>query len=100
MLDEQLERLARAGFQMLPAFEIPTHYVLERDGFVALVERTAEGGFGRVGTPGRLADGSFAVLVWKGEQPFFVAKGREAAATAGEVEALRRFDGELRLALG
>ena len=100
MLEEQLERLARAGFQLLPAFEIPNHYVLERQGFAVLVERRADGSFGRPGAPGALLDGAFAVLVWKGPEAFFVAKGKQKAATAQEVESLRRFDAELREALG
>jgi hypothetical protein len=99
MLEEQLERVARAGFQLLPAFEIPNHYVLEREGFAVLVERRADGSFGCSGSPGLLREGAFAVLVWRGAEPFFVSKGREEAATAQEVEALRRFDAELREAL-
>ena len=100
MLEQQLERLARAGFELLPTLEILTHYVLERDGFVALVERRPDGGFGRAGAPGRLLEGAFAVLVWRGGEAFFVAKGMEEAATAEQVAAVRRFDAALREALG
>jgi hypothetical protein len=100
MLEQQLERLARAGFELLPTLEILTHYVLERDGFVALVERRPDGGFGAAGAPGRLLEGAFAVLVWRGSEALFVAKGREEVATAEQVAAVRRFDAELREALG
>jgi hypothetical protein len=99
MLEQQLERLARAGFQILPAFEIVSHYVLEREGFVALVEKRAEGGFGQPGSPGLLIEGAFAALVWHGGDPFFVAQGTKRRATAREVEDLRRFDSDLRAAL-
>ena len=89
-------RLARAGFQLLPVFELPHHYVVERDGFVALAERRPDGGFGAAGL---LLDGAFAVLVWNGESPEFVAKARRVPATAEQVETLRRFDSDLRAAL-
>jgi hypothetical protein len=95
-----IERLASAGFQLLPAFQIPTHYVIERDGFVALVERRADGGFGAAGAPGLLSGYGFGVLVWRGETAVFVSKGGETPATPGQVEALRRFDRDLRVALG
>lgn len=92
-------RLVEAGFQLLPAFQISTHYVLERQGFLALVERLADGGFGKAGAPGLLLDGSFAVLVWKQEQAYFVTKGRQVSATSEQIEALRRFDADLSRAL-
>lgn len=73
--------------------------MVERDGFVALVERLSGGGFGRPGAPGLLLDGAFAVLVWKQERAFFVAKGLETPATAEQVETLRCFDRDLNTAL-
>jgi len=98
-MERQLEGLARAGFQLLPA-GFPTHYVIERDGLVALVEKRPDGSFGGIGAPGVLAGGEIAVLLWRGERPLLVSKGAERAAEAGEVEALRRFDAELRRILG
>ena len=88
-----------AGFQLLPAFSIHSHYVLERDGFVALVERLPDGGFGKAGAPGVLLDGAFAVLVWKQEQAFFVTKGQQVLATTEQIEVLRQFDADLNRAL-
>ena len=57
-MTEKLQRLAAAGIQLLPAIEITTHYVFERDGFVALVERTGAGigGVGSAGILGELLD--------------------------------------------
>ena len=98
-LQDVIERLSSAGFQLLPALQISTHYVLERDGFLALVERRPDEGFGNAGAPGLLLDGSFAVLIWKEGAPFFVAKGREQPATPEQVAALRSFDADLRRAL-
>jgi hypothetical protein len=95
---EILERLAAAGIQLLPALEITTYYVFERDGFIALVERTTEG-FGGVGSAGILTGAGFAALVQRGERSCFVAKGFEQEAQPSQVEALRRFSADLKQAL-
>lgn len=97
-LMEKLERLAASGIRLLPAHEIPTHFVLERDGYAALVERTEEG-FGAIGSPGLLTEEGFAALVWRGEDAWFVRKGYSEAATPEQVQALRRFAGDLGSAL-
>jgi hypothetical protein len=94
-----LERLAAAGIQLLPAVEITTHYVFERDGFVALVERTPEG-FGGIGSPGLLTGSGFAALVRRGERSYFVAKNFEQEASTDQVEAVKRFSSDLKSALG
>jgi hypothetical protein len=95
---EILERLAGAGIHLLPAVEITTHYVFERESFVALVERTAAG-FGGVGSAGILTGSGFAALVRRGERSYFVAKGFEQEASPEQVEALRRFAADLKGAL-
>src|SRR6266849_2789998 len=97
-MTEKLERLAAAGIQLLPAVEITTHYVFERDGFVALVERTAEG-FGSVGSAGILTGSGFAALIRRGERSYFVAKNFEQEAQPEQVAALRRFSADLNAAL-
>ncbi len=98
-MEQQVERLTSAGFQLLPTFEITTHYVVTRDGFVALVERRLDGGMGHFGAPGMLRDGMFAALVWRGEAAVFVTKGKEWQADREQVAALRKFDADLRTAL-
>ena len=98
MTECQIERLASAGFQLLPALQIQTHYVIERDGFVALVERSGEGA-GQIGAPGLLRGDALCALVHKPAGAFFVAKGAEWPATPEQVDALRRFDADLRRAL-
>ncbi|MGH9661202.1 MAG: hypothetical protein ACRD96_21825 [Bryobacteraceae bacterium] len=90
-----LERLAAAGIRILPTDSIETHWVLERDGFVALVERAT----GAIGTPGRLTDGGLAMLLWRGERAFFVAKSYQREAGPDEVAALRQFSADLAQAL-
>jgi len=96
---EILERLAAAGIQLLPAVEITTYYVFERDGFVALVERAPDG-FGGVGSAGILTGSGFAALIRRGDRSCFVAKGFEQEAQPGQVEALKRFSTDLKQALG
>lgn len=86
----KLECLANAGVQLLPASEITTHFVLERNGFILLVERTIDG-FGQIGSPGLLTNQGFAALMWQGSSPFFVAKHFQQPATPQEVAAAREF---------
>jgi hypothetical protein len=93
----QLERLEAAGIRMLPA-EIGSHYILERDGLVAFVERR-ENGFGNAGAPGLLTEHGFGALVWRGGQSFFVGKGFEMAATEEQVVRLRAFAADLEKAI-
>ncbi len=97
-MTEILERLAAAGIQLLPTVEITTHYVFERDGFVALVERTPEG-FGGVGSAGLLTGNGFAALIRRGDRAYFVAKGFEQEALPSQVTALESFSLDLKSAL-
>jgi hypothetical protein len=84
---------------MLPAVEITTHYVFERDGFVALVERTRDG-FGGIGSAGILTGTGFAALIRRGDRAYFVAKNFEREASLEQAELLRRFSADLKSALG
>ena len=97
-MTEILERLVAAGIQLLPATEITTHYVFERDGCVALVERTTAG-FGGVGSAGILTGKGFAALVQRGDRSYFVAKNFEQEAAPEQVTALRRFSSDLKAAI-
>lgn len=92
------ERLVAAGIQLLPASGISTHFVFERDGFVALVERKGEG-FGNVGSAGILTEKGFATLMQRGGAHFFIAKGFEQAADSAQVQKLRSFQSDLEQAL-
>lgn len=96
---EKLERLAAAGIQLLPALEISTHFVFERDGFVALVERRGDA-FGAVGTAGLLTERGVAPLMLRNGQPTFVAKDSEIPAEVDQVEKIRCFQRDLQAALG
>jgi len=93
----QLERLASAGIQIIPA-EITSHFILERGGFVAFVERRG-GEFGNIGAPGLMTERGFAALVWRGERAFFVGKGLEQVATDEQVREIRGFGADLEKAI-
>jgi hypothetical protein len=97
-MTQKFERLVAAGIQLLPASGITTHFVFERDGFVALVERKGEA-FGNIGAAGILTEKGFAALVQRGEKHLFVAKGFEQLADAEQVNKLRSFQSDLEQAL-
>ena len=97
-MEAVLRRLVDANIQLLPTTRITTHFVFERDGFVSLVERRANG-FGRVGTPGLLSEKGFAALIWRGENAFFAGKGTEQSATSEQVELIRKFAADLEAAI-
>lgn len=98
-MQEILERLVAARIQLLPLTQIERHWVFERDGFVSLVERTRDDRFGCIGSAGLLTGQGMAVLIQRGEEHFFVAKGFEQPATAEQVARLREFARELRDAI-
>lgn len=96
---EKLERLVAAGIELIPAVEVTTHFIFQRDGFVALVERRGDG-FGGVGSSGLLTErGGLAPLVWRGEHAFFVSRDFEQAASPEDVRKLRAFSSDLQAAL-
>jgi hypothetical protein len=96
--EEALHRLLELKFQLIPAAEVGTHFIFERDGFVALVERKGDE-FGNIGAPGLLCDQGFAALVWRAGEPWFVARGFEQRASTDQVEAIRQFGKDLKAAL-
>lgn len=98
MIQEKLERLVAAGIEIVPVSELSRHLMFGRDGFVALVERRDDG-FGNIGAAGLATEAGFAALAWRGDQPFFIARGFERAATPEEVATLRAFERDLHAAL-
>jgi len=91
-------RLQAARISVIAA-DLEKHHILERDGFIALVERTPDGGYGQAGTAGLLTEQGLAPLVWRGDAPVFVARGTEVAATAEQVDTLRSFQRDLETSL-
>jgi hypothetical protein len=94
----RLEKIFAAGIELVPDLKITSHYVFTRNGFAALVEKR-DGAFGNIGAAGLVDEHGFAALFWRDGEPYFVGRGREAAASAGQVDALRAFERDLREAL-
>jgi hypothetical protein len=96
---DKLEKLVAAGIELIPAVEVSTHFIFQRDGFVALVERRPDG-FGGVGSSGLLTEkGGLAPLVWRGETAYFVGRGFEQQASGEDIAKLRAFASDLAAAL-
>ncbi|MCW5966616.1 MAG: hypothetical protein KIT83_21440 [Bryobacterales bacterium] len=98
-VQETLGRLAAAGFELLPMLDVGTHYIVGRDGLIALVQRHEDGNFGSSGNPGKLCERGLATFVRRGTAGAFVAKGMEITATADECAAVGAFAEDLRIAL-
>jgi hypothetical protein len=98
-MTEILERLVEARIELLPAPDVPSHFIFTRDGFVALVERRGDA-FGGIGSAGLLIEQGLAPLVWRGPNAFFVARGFEQPATPEQIEKLKQFSADLKRALG
>ena len=96
-LIDTLEKLAAAGIQIIPA-DVTSHFILERDGFVAFVERR-EQAFGNIGAPGLMTEQGFAALLGRGDQARFVGKGFEQPASPEQVQKMRAFASDLANAL-
>jgi hypothetical protein len=94
-----LQRLSAKGFELLPMPELETHYVVTRDGMVAIVERREDGSFGSSGNPGKLTGRGLALFVRRGSRFLFVAKGLEEEATREEAAAAQEFASELHRVL-
>ncbi|MFN0164895.1 MAG: hypothetical protein ACKV22_00570 [Bryobacteraceae bacterium] len=94
----QLEKLAAAGIELVPAASLPNHFLFMREGFVSLVERRGDA-FGSIGCPALVTEHGLALLLWRGEKAVFVAKDHEQPASEEQVGALRRFADDLAAAL-
>ena len=99
-MTRQLELLSQLGIEPLQVPGQERHTFFVRDRYAALVERTRDGAFGRIGTAGCMTERGLAMLMWKEGKAYFVAKGgAEVAAGDGEVAALRGFTSDLERVL-
>ncbi len=100
MLERQLQRLLEARIEFVPA-DLSSYFVLTRDGYVCLVERsrTEPPGFGPIGSVCKLTEQGFAVVTWNGAQAYFTLKDQRQQATPEEVATFRRFAADVRAAL-
>lgn len=91
-------KLEAIGIRILEA-EVRSHFILERDGFVAFVERRTDSSgneaFGNIGAPAFVTEQGIGVLLWRGDQAYFVGKGFEQLATGEQVQRLRAFAADL-----
>ncbi len=92
-MTDRIEKLREAGIQIIPA-GVTSHFILERDGFVAFVERKGDG-FGNIGAAGLMTEKGFAALVWRSGRAYFISRGFEQAATDEQVQGIRRFTSDL-----
>ena len=93
---EILAKLLEHGFRFCDFEAYPRCVGVERNNFVALLEKTPEGGLRPQGSSGYLMGGKIGVLVERQGQSFFQAKQEEVSATPEMLEAYRRFQEELR----
>ncbi len=100
-MTRKLELLSQLGIEplQLPGQE-QRHIFFLRDRYAALVERSGDGAFGRVGTAGCMTERGLAMLMWREGKPYFVAKGgHEAEAEESDVAGLRAFTADLERVL-
>jgi hypothetical protein len=99
-LEGTLQRLAEAKIEIVPA-DLAQYFVLSRDGFACLVEKTKTSpiGFGAVGSICKLTGQGFAVVTWDGTQAYFTTKSGRQPATPEELRLLRSFKDDLKSAL-
>jgi hypothetical protein len=70
-----------------------------RGNCVALVQ-SAEGRFTSVGSSGMMTEKGLAYLVWRDGEAWLSAHGSQVAAEAEQVEDIRKFSEDLKMALG
>jgi hypothetical protein len=86
------------GFGIGLAAESPAVSIFVRDGCMAMVGRTADGGLS-LGSTGMMTDNGLAYLVWREGHARLAAKGGDVAAGPDQVEAMRKFSEDLKAAL-
>jgi hypothetical protein len=84
---------------ILLAAQTMEYCVFVRGNCVALAQ-SAEERFTSVGSSGMTTDNGLSYLVWRDGVPWLSAHGSEVAAEAEQVEAIRRFSADLKMALG
>jgi hypothetical protein len=92
-----LERLVAAGIEIIPT-DLANHIIVQRDGFVAFIERR-DNQMSRIGSSGLMTERGFAALIWRGNQGFFIGKGFEQPAAEDQIEKIRAFAKDLDQAI-
>jgi len=69
-----------------------------RDNLIALVERNGPA-YGSIGSTGMMTESGLAYLIWRDGQAYLAGKGFEHAATDEQIQAIRQFSEDLKMAL-
>lgn len=96
---QALGKLKELGFDFVQLVRYERHLAATRDGFAALLEYRDEQ-IHQFSSPGYLLDGQLALLVERGGETMFVLKEKQVAANPGMLASYRRFQDDLRSALG
>ena len=89
-----LEKLLRAGFQFATLEHITRHLVIEKSGFIALLD-PSEGKLKLFGQVGYRVGGGIGMLIEQRARPAFVWKKQAVAATPELLSAYARVKSEL-----
>ncbi len=92
---EQLQRIYAAGFILETFDRYPNAVGVVRDGVIVLLAVTPAG-LTMIGKPGWRMGEVMGVLVEKGGQQVFQAKGEMVEGTPERLEILRRFENDLK----
>ena len=92
---EQLQRLYVEGFEVQIFERYPNSVGVLRDGCIALL-RATPAGLEMIGTPGWRMGEVLGVLVERDGRQIFQAKSETVEATPERLEALRRFQADLK----
>jgi len=93
---ELAARLALYRIELLS--ESKEYSLVARESCFALL-RIVEGSVPGIGSSGMMTESGMAYLVWREDQPRLVGKGSDVPARADQVESLRAFAGDLKIAL-
>ena len=97
MTPEAADRLAERRIELLA--ETKSHFLFGRVTCIALVERNGSG-FGSIGSTGVMTESGLAYLVQHEQGARLAGKGGASEASAGQIDAIRRFSEDLKTALG
>jgi hypothetical protein len=88
-----------AACDILMAAQAPDYCMFVRGNCVALAQTAAER-ITSLGSSGVMTEQGLAYLVWRDGAPWLCSHGNEVAAGAEQVDAIRKFSEDLKMALG
>ena len=85
--------------EILMAAQTHDYCMFVRGNCVALVQSVTER-FTSIGSSGMMTEKGLAFLVWRDGEAMLASHGNQVAADAEQVEAIRKFSEDLKIALG